>query len=75
MRYTPPLFLSMRLALIADIHANLVSFEAVVAQLKQHAPDHIIILGDVVNCGPDSGACWRYAQRIGCRILRGNHER
>lgn len=65
----------MRIAVIADIHGNLPAFEAVLADLRHKHVDRLIIAGDVVNCGPDSLACWELACSLGCPILRGNHER
>ena len=41
------------IALIADIHANLLAAEAVLSDIhKKHRPDRIISLGDQVNLGP-----------------------
>ncbi len=65
----------MRIALIADIHGNLPAFETVLAAIGQHAPDLLVIAGDVVVGSPDSRACWQLAQSLNCPILRGNHER
>lgn len=65
----------MRLAILADIHGNLPAFEATLAHVAGQAPDQILIVGDVVSGLPDSDACWRLAQSLGCPILRGNHER
>ncbi len=65
----------MRIALIADIHGNLPAFETVLADLQRHAPDLIVIAGDIVIGSPDSHACWELAQSLGCPIVRGNHER
>lgn len=65
----------MRIALLADIHGNLTAFEAVLAHVRQQAPDLIIIAGDVVIGAPDSAACWQLAQSLACPMVRGNHER
>lgn len=65
----------MRLAIIADIHGNLPAFETVLTDLKRHAPDLLVIAGDIVIGAPDSVACWQLAQSLGCPIVRGNHER
>ncbi len=42
----------MRLALIADIHGNLVALEAVLADCAAHHITEVICLGDVVESGP-----------------------
>lgn len=65
----------MRIAILADIHGNLPAFEAVLAHIRQQAPDLIIIAGDAVIGAPDSAACWQLAQSLACPIVRGNHER
>jgi len=65
----------MRLAILSDIHGNLPAFEAALKHLANHKPDQVILLGDVVNCAPDSAECWQLAQSLGCPMLRGNHER
>lgn len=43
---------NIRVALLSDIHGNLVALEAVLADLKETAPDAIICLGDVAVTGP-----------------------
>ena len=47
----------MRIALISDVHGNLVALEAVLAQLKEHSPDQIVCLGDVASLGPYPVEC------------------
>ena len=42
----------MRYAIVSDIHANLVAWEAVVADLRTQRIDQVICLGDVVGYGP-----------------------
>ena len=43
----------MRIAVLSDIHGNLTAFEAVVADLRQAAPDLVIHAGDLA----DGGSC------------------
>ncbi len=38
----------MRIAFLADIHSNLPALEAVIVDLKQHAPDLVYLVGDQV---------------------------
>lgn len=65
----------MRIALIADVHSNIIALESVMKEIKKHAPDMILSLGDQVNLGP----CPRetmdllHAENVVC--LHGNHER
>ncbi len=42
----------MRIALISDIHANLIALEAALADLAQRRTDRIVCLGDVAANGP-----------------------
>ena len=42
----------MRVALISDIHGNLVALETVLAEIERDEPDHIVCLGDVAATGP-----------------------
>jgi predicted phosphodiesterase len=64
-----------RVAILADIHGNLAAFEAALDHVARQHVDQLIIAGDIVVGSPDSAACWRLAQSLGCPILRGNHER
>lgn len=65
----------MKIALLSDIHSNIVALEAVLGEIGQHRPERIISLGDQVNLGP----CPRetlsllHSENITC--LHGNHER
>jgi predicted phosphodiesterase len=65
----------MRIALIADIHGNLLALEAALAAVERLQPDRLLVLGDIVVGSPDSLACWRRVKALGCPVLRGNHER
>ena len=44
--------MSLRLALVSDIHGNLAALEAALAEIEQASPDRILILGDLVQNGP-----------------------
>ena len=65
----------MRIAVITDIHGNLVAFEAALDYIQTLGVDQLVIAGDVVNGAPDSAGCWQLAQSLNCPILLGNHER
>src|ERR1700737_21742 len=43
---------TQRLAIVSDIHGNLVALEAVIADLDAHAPDLIVQGGDLAVIGP-----------------------
>jgi predicted phosphodiesterase len=63
-----------RIAILADIHGNLAALEAVQRDLRQVAPDHIVVDGDVVNRGPQSKACLDAVRSAGWTVVMGNHE-
>lgn len=65
----------MRIAIIADIHGNLLALKAVLAHIETLHVDRILVAGDVVVGSPDSLACWELVKSLGCPMLRGNHER
>ena len=42
----------MRLALLGDVHGNIVALEAALADAKRHKPDRYLVTGDLVMNGP-----------------------
>ena len=42
----------MKIALIADIHGNIVALDAVLAVIEAERPDRVVCLGDVAAKGP-----------------------
>lgn len=63
-----------RLAILADIHANLPALEAVIADMQPFNVDHVIVAGDVINWGPFSLEVVERITSLGWSIIRGNHE-
>lgn len=65
----------MRYAIIADIHANLAAFEAVLADMeRQGGVDKIWCLGDVVGYGPDPHECIELLRETDHICVAGNHD-
>ncbi len=68
----------MRIAVLADIHANLAAFEAVLADLGAVAPDTVFVAGDCINRGPQPQACLDQVlerrAHAGWKVIKGNHE-
>ena len=66
----------MRIAVLADIHGNRLALEAVLADVRSHAPDLIVNLGDHVS-GPLEAALTAdmLAAQRGWVHIRGNHDR
>ncbi len=62
----------MRRLWIADVHANLPAFEAVIDDAG--SVDEVLFLGDVVGCGPHPAACVDLLQRLNARAVLGNHD-
>jgi len=67
----------MRIAFMADLHANREAFEACLAHAQAQAADRLVFLGDYVNYGADPE--WVVARLIehvekGGIALRGNHD-
>ena len=62
----------MRVALIADIHGNLVALDAVLAALATEAIDRIVCLGDVAALGPQPRDVLARLREVGCPVVMGN---
>ncbi|MBL9200116.1 MAG: metallophosphoesterase [Opitutaceae bacterium] len=59
---------------VGDIHGCADEFEALLAKLALTRHDRVILLGDLVNRGPDSARVIALARRHAHRALLGNHE-
>jgi predicted phosphodiesterase len=64
----------MRIALFSDIHGNLVSLEAVLADIDREQVDQIICLGDVAAMGPQPREVVARLKALGCPCVMGNHD-
>jgi predicted phosphodiesterase len=64
----------MRLALISDLHANLLALDAVLRDARRAGFDRLVCLGDVVTLGPRPGAVLERLQALGCPCILGNHD-
>ena len=64
----------MKLAVLADIHANWPALQTVAGHIEAWRPDCVIVAGDVVNRGPRPLECLRFVQDSGWSSVRGNHE-
>ena len=65
----------MRYAIIADIHANLVAFKAVLDHIERHGGvEEIWCLGDVVGYGPDPCQCIELLRQYNHVCVAGNHD-
>lgn len=64
-----------RIAVLSDIHGNLVALERVVADIRRRRIDVAVCLGDIVGYGPDAKACLDITRQLSQVIVSGNHER
>ncbi|MFX0182328.1 MAG: metallophosphoesterase family protein [Candidatus Hodarchaeota archaeon] len=67
------------LAVISDIHSNLVALESVITDLKENFKDitEIYCLGDIVGYGPNPQECLEIVlnkEKLITRIIKGNHD-
>lgn len=63
-----------RIALLSDIHGNLPALEKVMADMKQFAPDHVVVAGDMGNWGPFSAEVMQIVTENRWSMIRGNNE-
>lgn len=63
-----------RLIAIGDIHGCLQEFSELLEKLDLVGDDRLILIGDLVNRGPDSAGVIDLALRLRARSLLGNHE-
>jgi len=65
----------MRYAIIADIHANLAAFVAVLDDIKQGGGvEEVWCLGDIVGYGPDPHQCIELLRQYNHVCVAGNHD-
>lgn len=66
--------MSSRIIIIGDIHGCLVELEELLARVSPVSGDEVLLLGDLVNRGPDSHGVVSLARKAGFKALMGNHE-
>lgn len=62
----------MRIALLADIHGNLVALETVLHELAQESIEQVICLGDVGALGPQPREVLARLRQLHCPVILGN---
>jgi putative phosphoesterase len=65
----------LRLAVISDIHGNLRALEAVQSDLRRHAPDVVVNLGDHLSGPLQAAAVADLLMETDYIHIRGNHDR
>ena len=67
--------MTLRLALVSDIHGNVAALEAALAEIELAAPDRIMVLGDLVLNGPrpvEAVDAVRALDAAGAMVIAGN---
>jgi putative phosphoesterase len=68
------LALTMKIALISDIHGNAVALETALADIARRGVDQIICLGDVLALGPQPHEVLAHLRALDCVCVMGNHD-
>src|SRR5205807_7035046 len=63
--------LSVRIAVVSDIHGNKPALDAVLAEIEREPVDRLVCLGDVA-VGPQPGAALDRIAETGCPVSVGN---
>lgn len=65
-----------RLVIVGDVHGMRNTLQALLDKVKfdKSEGDHLILVGDLVNKGPDSPGVVDMAIRLGASAVRGNHD-
>lgn len=64
----------MRVAILADVHANLEALEAVLAAIRREGVDETVCLGDVVGYNAEPSACLDRVRASARVVVAGNHD-
>ena len=67
--------MSLRIALLSDVHGNLHALDAALKDIRRHKPDRIAIAGDLVLSGPDPAGVVdriRSLEGEGAVVVQGN---
>ncbi|MBI2321799.1 MAG: metallophosphoesterase, partial [Chloroflexi bacterium] len=64
----------MRIAVIADIHANLEAFTSCLKVIEEERCDKIICLGDIVGYGANPRECIKLVRDYDMATIAGNHD-
>ena len=62
----------MRIAIISDIHGNLVALESVLSDLKTEHIDHVVCLGDIAADGPQPREVIAQLKTLNSSVVMGN---
>lgn len=64
-----------RLVIVGDVHGQKSSLQELLDKIHfDKAQDHLVLVGDLINKGPDSAGVVDLAIELGAHAVRGNHE-
>lgn len=63
-----------KIAVISDVHSNLIALNLVLREIKSKNCNEIIHLGDVISIGPNPKESLDVLLNTGAKLLMGNHE-
>lgn len=66
--------MDQKIAIIADVHANLFALDAVIEDIEGLGVDEVLVAGDLVGRGPQGSAVVHRIAEKNWRCARGNHE-
>jgi predicted phosphodiesterase len=66
--------IAVRIALIADVHANEAALDAVMDAIRLLLPDCVVCLGDVVGYNAEPRQCIRKVRDFADVVVAGNHD-
>jgi hypothetical protein len=64
----------VRTVIVGDVHGCLAELDALLAAVGLSPHDRLVLVGDLVARGPDSGGVVKRLRELGARSVRGNHE-
>jgi putative phosphoesterase len=62
----------MNIAVISDMHGNLIALDTVLNDIAQRGIEQIVCLGDVASLGPQPREVLARLQALGCPVVMGN---
>jgi putative phosphoesterase len=65
----------MRIAILADVHANLPALETILKDVDAQRPDQVWVAGDLVGYNPWPNEVVQILRSRHVRAIRGNHDR
>src|SRR6186713_2308300 len=64
--------MSMRVAVISDMHGNAIAFDAVLDDMRGRDIDRVVCLGDALQGGPQPAEVASRLREVGCPVVIGN---